>query len=146
MKQISLEHGPRDLKSQKNHRVEWESSLTRRPVSTKLAVLRFRNGALAQLVEHIPFKDGVDGSSPSRVTIFQPKVYGSPSSSGLGHYPFTVDTGVQIPLGTPILFLGHFGQHSKRFFQLISHSWTIQHQVRYDFLEEPKIQVIKPEF
>ena len=25
----------------------------------------------------------------------------SPSSSGLGHYPFTVDTGVQIPLGTP---------------------------------------------
>ena len=24
-----------------------------------------------------------------------------PSSSGLGHLPFTEDTGVQIPLGTP---------------------------------------------
>jgi hypothetical protein len=61
------------------------------------------HGALAQLVEHIPFKDGVDGSSPSRATTFRRNliVYGSPSSSGLGHYPFTVDTGVQIPLGTP---------------------------------------------
>ena len=27
----------------------------------------------------------------------------SPSSSGLGHHPFTVSTGVRIPLGTPAL-------------------------------------------
>lgn len=30
----------------------------------------FGDEALAQSVEHIPFKDGVDGSSPSRLTIF----------------------------------------------------------------------------
>ena len=70
----------------------------------------FRRGSLAQSVEHIPFKDGVDGSSPSRATNFLPLArskteddcLGSPSSSGLGHYPFTVDTPVQIRLGTPI--------------------------------------------
>src|SRR3546814_7408932 len=27
--------------------------------------------------------------------------YTSPSSRGLGHHPFTVDTGVRIPVGTP---------------------------------------------
>ena len=32
---------------------------------------------------------------------FSPKF---PSSSGLGHLPFTEDTGVRIPLGTPIFF------------------------------------------
>jgi hypothetical protein len=75
-------------------------------------------GAIAQLVEHIPFKDGVDGSSPSRATNFLPLArskteddcLGSPSSSGLGHYPFTVDTPVQIRLGTPIFVLLHFNK------------------------------------
>ena len=28
----------------------------------------------------------------------------SPSSRGLGHHPFTVSTGVRIPLGTPAKF------------------------------------------
>ena len=37
----------------------------------KLALLFFWCEALAQLVEHIPFKDGVDGSSPSRLTSFE---------------------------------------------------------------------------
>lgn len=32
-------------------------------------VLRFFREPLAQPVEHIPFKDGVDGSNPSRLTI-----------------------------------------------------------------------------
>ena len=67
-----------------------------------------RSGSLAQLVEHIPFKDGVDGSNPSRATNFFST---SLSSSGLGHYPFTVDTGVQIPLGTPNSFQLNFSLH-----------------------------------
>lgn len=37
----------------------------------KLALLFFWCEALAQLVEHIPFKDGVHGSSPWRLTIFK---------------------------------------------------------------------------
>ena len=39
----------------------------------------------------------VDGSIPSGSTTT------SPSSRGLGHDPFTVATGVRIPVGTPIL-------------------------------------------
>lgn len=34
----------------------------------RTVVLFFGYGPLAQLVEHIPFKDGVDGSNPSRLT------------------------------------------------------------------------------
>ncbi len=75
----------------------------------------FSDDSLAQLVEHVTFNDGVDGSSPSRVTNLQSahadwnfkSSFGGfegmfPSSSGLGHLPFTEDTGVRIPLGTPI--------------------------------------------
>ena len=39
----------------------------------------------------------VDGSIPSGSTTT------SPSSRGLGHDPFTVATGVRIPVGTPFL-------------------------------------------
>ncbi len=31
---------------------------------------KFVFGPLAQLVEHLPFKEGVDGSSPSGLTIY----------------------------------------------------------------------------
>jgi hypothetical protein len=31
----------------------------------------------------------------------------SPSSRGLGHHPFTVRTGVRIPVGTPLLNAGY---------------------------------------
>ena len=61
------------------------------------------NDSLAQQVEHLPFKEVVDGSNPSRVTI----VYlscATPSSSGPGSRPFTAVTGVQIPLGSPFYF------------------------------------------
>ena len=79
-----------------------ESVLTLDPSYYKLALPQTDSGSLAQLVEHFTFNEGVDGSNPSRATIF---VLGSPtafpSSRGLGHLPFTEDTGVQIPLGTP---------------------------------------------
>ncbi len=54
---------------------------------------------LAQLVEHLPFKEGAVGSNPTRVTI----VCATPSSSGPGPRPFTAVTGVQIPLGSPFI-------------------------------------------
>ena len=49
--------------------------------------------SLAQPVEHLTFNEGVDGSNPSRDTM-----YGSVtlSSSGQGHYHFMVGTEVQI--------------------------------------------------
>src|SRR5436190_1798180 len=68
--------------------------------------------SLAQPVEHLAFNEGVDGSNPSRLTKFLMNLDSvarhlksspmSPSSSGLGHYPFTVNTPVQIRLGTPL--------------------------------------------
>jgi hypothetical protein len=36
----------------------------------KIIELRLKTDLVAQLVEHIPFKDGVLGSSPSQVTFF----------------------------------------------------------------------------
>ena len=60
------------------------------------------NDSLAQSVEHLPFKEVVDGSNPSRVTIFI--FCATPSSSGPGSRPFTAVTGVQIPLGSPFNF------------------------------------------
>ena len=37
-------------------------------------------------------------------------LYVSPSSRGLGHHPFTVATGVRIPVGTPIITLPSQGR------------------------------------
>jgi hypothetical protein len=51
-----------------------------------LAKTVVRCDPLAQLVEHFTFNEGVDGSSPSRVTSFLPE---SLSSRGLGQLPFT---------------------------------------------------------
>ena len=86
----------------------------------EIAASVFKSGSLAQLVEHFTFNEGVDGSNPSRATNFKPahaalrffkiriSLLGKfPSSSGLGHLPFTEDTGVQIPLGTPIRSYTH---------------------------------------
>ncbi len=36
----------------------------------KLALPKTDSGSLAQLVEHFTFNEGVDGSNPSRATIF----------------------------------------------------------------------------
>ncbi len=67
---------------------------------SEIAASVFNSGSLAQLVEHFTFNEGVDGSNPSRATNLKlSRTF--PSSSGLGHLPFTEDTGVQIPLGTP---------------------------------------------
>ena len=43
---------------------------------------------------------GVSGSNPLTSTTVN--CSGSPSSRGLGHNPFTVGTGVRIPVGTPL--------------------------------------------
>ena len=62
-------------------------------------------GGIAQLGERLHGMQEVSGSIPltstskavrSKVVLFK-----SPSSRGLGHHPFTVSTGVRIPLGTP---------------------------------------------
>ena len=70
------------------------------------------NGAIAQLGERLHGMQEVSGSIPLGSTTFdirpskvlQLEVFrASPSSRGLGHHPFTVATGVRIPVGTPIL-------------------------------------------
>src|SRR5688572_25190946 len=46
-------------------------------------------------------------------TLYQQAGFGftaSPSSRGLGHYPFTVATGVRIPVGTPLFKQTGLGQ------------------------------------
>ena len=59
--------------------------------------IRGPRGAIAQLGERLHGMQEVDGSIPSGSTTT------SPSSRGLGHDPFTVATGVRIPVGTPFL-------------------------------------------
>src|SRR5437763_4487029 len=67
-------------------------------------ILASRNGGIAQLGERLHGMQEVSGSIPLTSTKFR-KVRcsspGSPSSRGLGHHPFTVSTGVRIPVGTP---------------------------------------------
>src|SRR5262245_52488797 len=61
-------------------------------------------GAIAQLGERLHGMQEVDGSIPSGSTRLRAGIRGpakSPSSRGLGHNPFTVATGVRIPVGTP---------------------------------------------
>ena len=65
-------------------------------------------GGIAQLGERLHGMQEVIGSIPFTSTKF---VSGSsvsskvltPSSRGLGHHPFTVSTGVRIPVGSPSL-------------------------------------------
>ena len=67
-------------------------------------------GAIAQLGERLHGMQEVGGSIPPGSTTFsatgprepQDRFTASPSSRGLGHYPFTVATGVRIPVGTPL--------------------------------------------
>lgn len=70
-----------------------------------------RRGAIAQLGERLHGMQEVSGSIPLGSTTFdirpskvlQLEVFrASPSSRGLGHHPFTVATGVRIPVGTPV--------------------------------------------
>src|SRR3954469_18609839 len=61
-------------------------------------------GAIAQLGERYNGIVEVAGSIPAGSTNRLPSNAAcntSPSSRGPGHYPFTVATGVRIPLGTP---------------------------------------------
>lgn len=46
----------------------------KRAISEKYQLLISSDDPLAQSVEHLPFKERVDGSSPSRVTILVPFV------------------------------------------------------------------------
>ncbi len=54
------------------------------------------------MVEHLHGMQGVSGSNPLTSTTKR-DCHRSPSSRGLGHDPFTVGTGVRIPVGTPSL-------------------------------------------
>ena len=56
---------------------------------------------LAQPVEHRTFNPGVEGSSPSRLTIVETSAV--PSSRGLGHSPFKAAARVRTPLGPPVI-------------------------------------------
>jgi hypothetical protein len=70
-------------------------------------------GAIAQLGERLHGMQEVSGSIPLGSTTPNIRPFGlskqlddfnaSPSSRGLGHHPFTVATGVRIPVGTPII-------------------------------------------
>ena len=64
-------------------------------------------GAIAQLGERLHGMQEVAGSIPAGSTNSATSGGSatgskSPASRGLGHYPFTVATGVRIPVGTPI--------------------------------------------
>jgi hypothetical protein len=62
----------------------------------------FFRGGIAQLGERLHGMQEVRGSIPRTSTSKSKETgSGSPSSRGLGHYPFTVGTGVRIPVGTP---------------------------------------------
>ncbi len=59
-------------------------------------------GAIAQLGERLHGMQEVRSSillGSTKIVDFSPE---SPSSSGLGHRPFTAVTGVRTPVGTPI--------------------------------------------
>ena len=61
-------------------------------------------GGIAQLGERLHGMQEVSGSIPLTSTKSQKFVQGlTLSSRGLGHHPFTVSTGVRIPVGSPSL-------------------------------------------
>ena len=66
-----------------------------------LRILRVPFGAIAQLGERLHGMQEVAGSIPAGSTRINRFPSPSPSSRGLGHHPFTVGTGVRIPVGTP---------------------------------------------
>ena len=89
-------------------------------------IYRICNGAIAQLVERLNRTQEVSGSIPLSSTIFldsstvehpavNRRVVGSNPTRGatiygpmvkrLRHCPFTAESGVRIPLGSPVLFL-----------------------------------------
>ena len=85
--------------------------ITRHKVLTGSGPLRTfapSRGAIAQLGERLHGMQEVGGSIPPGSTSFRLVActgffhgLASPSSRGLGHHPFTVRTGVRIPVGTP---------------------------------------------
>ena len=77
----------------------------------------FSFGGIAQLVEHLHGMQGVSGSNPLTSTTKR-DCHRSPSSRGLGHDPFTVGTGVRIPVGTPSL------RSSRTVAFLLSTAWS----------------------
>ena len=89
-------------------KAHWLSWLERRPVtaevkgSSPLWVVSFIGiyGVLAQLGEHLPYKQGVTGSSPVSPISFYSK-YG-PVVKRLRHRPFTAVTRVRFPSGSVI--------------------------------------------
>ncbi len=73
-----------------------------------MSIIYILFGGIAQLGERLHGMQEVSGSIPlisTKTMLLDPT---SPSSRGLGHDPFTVVTGVRIPLGTPS-FAWHHG-------------------------------------
>ena len=52
--------------------------------------------AHSSMVEQFPFKEAVEGSNPSGLTM-------APSSSGLGQEVFSLLTWVRVPVGSPFI-------------------------------------------
>ena len=64
-------------------------------------------GRLAQLGEHLPYKQGVTGSSPVAPTILGQSFFAELSSSGLGHMPVTHEIAGSNPVSSARLFIEH---------------------------------------
>ena len=98
-----------------------------------------RYDPLAQLVEHLTFNQGVDGSSPSWVTISGPLVKRS------RHRPFTAITGVRFPHGSPLRGISSAGRAPalqagcRRFDPVIPH-----HFVNAQFMRPSSLAVRMP--
>ena len=60
-------------------------------------------GGIAQLGERLHGMQEVSGSIPLTSTRISSVQVLTLSSRGLGHHPFTVSTGVRIPVGSPSL-------------------------------------------
>ena len=56
-------------------------------------MIKYEARARSSMVEQFPFKEAVLGSSPSGLTK-------APSSSGLGHQVFSLNTWVRVPMGS----------------------------------------------
>ena len=86
---------------------------TWRTLHTRVEFRLQHRGAIAQLGERLHGMQEVGGSIPPGSTTpdIRPsgcaeqfdEIHASPSSRGLGHHPFTVATGVRIPVGTPLI-------------------------------------------
>ena len=87
----------------------WRSGLTHRPfkaASTGSNPVRVTNGGLAQLGEHLPYKQRVGGSIPSTSTILNSELW----CSGLTCPPVTRETAGSNPVSSATFIHGSVAQ------------------------------------